>query len=949
MEASDDPPGGANVEREVDLESTEQLIIRARAGDPAALDRLVQRHAKPLLRWTSGRLPIWARDLADTDDLVQDALIQTIHRLDGFKARGRGALRAYLRQAVMNRLRDEIRRNARRPAHEALAGGHEDSGVSPLESAIGRETFARFRRAVATLRPEDRLALVGRIELGYTFEELAAAIGKPSAEAARKTATRALTRLVRQMRSTEAAGREPDPGRWRHLRLIECVGRSRNSQVYRAWDTQLDREVGLKLLDAIRGDSNADHEVVREGRLLARVRHPNVLTVYGVEEAEGRVGLWMEFIRGQTLAQRLASGGPFRIEHAVDVGVQVCRAVSAVHAAGVLHRDIKAQNVMRSDDGRVVLMDFGIGVMPGEEPATSASGTPLYMAPEVLRGEAASVQSDIYSIGALLWHLVTGEFPVTGATIEQLRLAHARGARLSLQTRRPDLPARFALLVDRALDPDPGRRHQNAAALESDLAPQVILVVPFETDQNDPRTDRLARILTDELIQHLGRIEGLQIRSAHAAGDVHRPAAPDSGGGSHESELVLGGAVRGSRKAVRVTAHLSRRTDMVRLWTTEGEDVRTPGTDFGATDRLVRSIADRVQLQLGAGPRRYDVDLETWQLHLTARALVDKRGVPNQIAAARIFEQVISRDRSFAPAYAGLAIAKALAATPFEGLPFADAYAAMRPAAERALELDAHFAEAHAAMGWVLAYERRWDAAAASFERALALDASLTQTCTSYSISTLQPLARRDRARALLQEARKRDPQSLNVLRELGEVELYDGRYQLALAAFRDVEAADPDYPFLGAYLGRALALAGKPMEAIERLERLDHRFYLPPSDSARPPSVRSGWLALPYVMVGRRAEAEALLQVHAGKPYRLAVIYAALGEFGKAIDALQALASVAPHQMGFGLEGPELRSLQDDSQIIALRRAFNLPIGQPDQGQAGIAPSGSASATAAS
>ena len=189
-----------SLERADDLASTTELIDRARAGDQAALDRLFARLYGPLRRWTRGRLPAWARDLADTDDLVQDSLVQTFRHIGRFDSRGGGALQAYVRQAILNRIRDELRRANRRPAALALDDGERHAGASPLEQAIGREAVERYERSLARLKPRDREAVIARVELGFDYHELADLLGTPSVDAARKTAERALVRLAAEMR-----------------------------------------------------------------------------------------------------------------------------------------------------------------------------------------------------------------------------------------------------------------------------------------------------------------------------------------------------------------------------------------------------------------------------------------------------------------------------------------------------------------------------------------------------------------------------------------------------------------------------------------------------------------------------------------------------------------------------------------------------------------------------
>lgn len=185
--------------KDFEAESTFSLLERARAGDRHAIDLLVARHRGPLHRWASGRLPRWARGMVETQDIVQETLFQTFRRIETFRPERVGALQAYLRQAVLNRIRDELRRAGRRPANDTLDEEHIDPGPSPLEEAIGREATERYEAALAALRPQEREAIIGRVELGYTYDELAEALGKPSGDAARKAAERALVRLVEEM------------------------------------------------------------------------------------------------------------------------------------------------------------------------------------------------------------------------------------------------------------------------------------------------------------------------------------------------------------------------------------------------------------------------------------------------------------------------------------------------------------------------------------------------------------------------------------------------------------------------------------------------------------------------------------------------------------------------------------------------------------------------------
>ena len=182
------------------LDKTIDLVERAKSGDADALDRLFARFMPPLRRWASGRLPRWTRDLMDTDDLVQETVIRALKRIDHFESRHDGALQAYLRQAVVNRIRDEVRRSTRNPQGTELDENERDRGASPLDQAIGQEAVERYDAALARLRPDEREAIVARVEMDCSYQEVADALGKSSADAARMTVSRALLRLAEEMK-----------------------------------------------------------------------------------------------------------------------------------------------------------------------------------------------------------------------------------------------------------------------------------------------------------------------------------------------------------------------------------------------------------------------------------------------------------------------------------------------------------------------------------------------------------------------------------------------------------------------------------------------------------------------------------------------------------------------------------------------------------------------------
>jgi Tol biopolymer transport system component len=287
---------------------------------------------------------------------------------------------------------------------------------------------------------------------------------------------RSLTHQVATDSSADTSPALPvaDRGReWGPLTLRERIGAGAFGEVFRAWDNRLDREVALKLLRRVSGQSDVLASAsIDEGRLLARVRHPNVVSVYGAERLDGRIGIWTEFIHGRTLAEFVRQHGRFSAQEAMAVGIDLCRALSAIHKAGLLHRDLKPQNVMREEGGRIVLMDFGAGRERVAETIGGdgdLAGTPLYLAPELWRGAEATPQSDIYSLGVLLYFLVTETHPVRGRTMQEVREAHGAGRHTLLRDERPDLPDGFIDVVEGALAADPTRRYETAGVFEAAL------------------------------------------------------------------------------------------------------------------------------------------------------------------------------------------------------------------------------------------------------------------------------------------------------------------------------------------------------------------------------------------------------------------------------------------------------------------------------------------------
>ena len=391
-------------------------------------------------------------------------------------------------------------------------GGGSATTVDPLK-------LAAYRNAFQDLAADEQHACLARLNRGASYEQIALDLGEVSAVEARVTVSRALDRLLRDVFRGQAprserlsdllgdnaplaglapdhdalpdmspeeetlirellilAKTEPPIERWGKFTDLREIGVGGFGTVYSAMDPVLQTRVALKLYHPHRAQRPTE-ELLSEARKLARVRHPNVVVVHGAEEIDGRVGVWMELVEGDTLEAEVRTRPNLDAESAAEVGVALCLALEAVHAAGVVHGDIKAQNVVRGTDGRIVLMDFGAARFRDpsvvEAPETR-TGTPVYMAPELFRLRGGrlvepTVQSDVYAVGVLLFYLVTGKFPVQGSSAQEVSKAQDDGRVLLLRDARPDLRHQFVEVVETALARTPEQRQSSAIVLADDL------------------------------------------------------------------------------------------------------------------------------------------------------------------------------------------------------------------------------------------------------------------------------------------------------------------------------------------------------------------------------------------------------------------------------------------------------------------------------------------------
>ncbi len=458
---------------------------------------------------------------------------------------------------------------------------------------------------------------------------------------------------------------------WGSFRLIARVGFGGFGEVYRAWDPHLEREVALKLLLAeaaqpgteAGADDDAQYKaMLREARALASVVHQNIVRVYGIDRHDGRVGFWTDFVRGKTLSVLLGSQGAFGYREAAMIALDATRALAAVHRAGILHRDIKAENVMREEGGRILLMDFGLSTLPSRQ--NNIAGTPNYMAPELWAGGQATVATDIYAMGVLLYLLVAGEYPVRLGGLSAMDAQAALRRRRPLMDLRSDLPESYLRMVATAMELDPAKRYQTAG--------------------------ELAGALTECLGTGGGSFGG-QSNSSVGESGPHRIGPDAAALPLKRTSRAMLYAIAASVVVLVALGLVGSRTDTGRRW-----------------------------LSVATGSATTGVSTSTYDEYLKAQdLLLHSYKASNLVAAAKGFQAILAEDPKFALAEAGLGRVYLIQYRNSDDPKLLDE---ARVHTQKAIDLDPNTGFAYATMARISAATGQIDLATQQVQKALALD-----------------------------------------------------------------------------------------------------------------------------------------------------------------------------------------------------------------------------------
>jgi serine/threonine protein kinase/Flp pilus assembly protein TadD len=709
---------------------------------------------------------------------------------------------------------------------------------------------------------------------------------------------------------------EPDrilPERFKVSRLL---GRGGMGIVYQAEDRLLGRDVALKLISADFATNAAAREFfLSEARTASTLNHPNVCTIFDFIEASGHLILVMELLSGMTLAELLEYQKP-ELRESIKLAIEIADGLAAAHEKGIVHRDIKPSNIFVTRHGRPKILDFGIAMRVPLARAKETSertvrnsarhaiaGTRAYMSPEQVRGENALITSDIFSLGVVLWEMITGIHPFASSIGGRLddAILHAvpdpAGAAQLVATQG------LCAILEKALSKKPEFRHSDARELRDDLKrvhkdirsdqparrPARLAVLPFRNlISPDPDANYFAEGFAEDLTNALGCL-GIRV--------VARTSASRFNSQHYDLtqlrtqlgiDLVLCGSIRRAEGRLRVVAELVDVEDGVRVWSASYD--RVIEDLFSVQDDIVAALVEKLRVHFHVSGQNVPLatprNIDAYGYFLKARFFCNKRTPRDLLQSIDLFDNALLLDESFSSAWTGKAQAQLLLG--IYGVQPPDlCFPKAEESANRALRLKDSDGGARAVLGAVKAvYEWDWTGAEKAFREALAVgdDSTVRQWYSNYC---LVPLGRLKEAQRQIRRARETDPVSLAIFASAGLLAMFEQDYEKAISECEGALELDPHFSIGHYFLGQALALGGHHERSISELETARKLS----GDSAEVISILGRTLAMAgdrTSALDRLAELKGRAEQYYVSPFLSAQILIGLSDYDRGFELLE-------------------------------------------------------------
>lgn len=789
------------------------------------------------------------------------------------------------------------------------------------------------------------------------------------------------TPLKELSRGTTLAGR---------YEVIEELGKGGMGSVYKVYDKEIKENVALKLLDpVIAADEQRIERFRNELRFARKITHKNVCRMHDLNKEEETYYITMEYISGEDLGSLINRIGQFTIGKSIFIAKQVCEGLAEAHRLGIVHRDLKPQNIMIDREGNAHILDFGIARAFKTRKITDTGmmiGTPDYISPEQAEGEEVDGRTDIYSLGVILYEMLTGKVPFEGETPLSIALKHKSEEPRDPKEINPQIPAEISHVVLKCMEKGKERRYQTGDELLAELnriieglpttekvipkrkssieriskikwrnyvlyagavavlilliviglslfkgrggAIESIAVLPLKNLSGDSDQEYFADGMTDALISNLTQLGALdRVISSTSVMQYKgaRKPLPEIARELNVDAIVEGSIMRSGQR-VRITAQLIEAKTDRNIWSKSYE--RDLSDILVVQNEMARAVAREIKIvvtptEKALLARSRPTNPEAYQMYLKGRHFWKKRTEEDIKRSIEYFQQAINIDPTYALAYAGLADAYIILGSYSLSSP-QETYPKAKAAALKALEIDETVAEAYTSLAFVkYRYDWDWFGAEADYNWAIGLNPSYATAHQWYGL-LLSDLGRFDEALLAMKRAQELDPLSLPINTGVGIIFYYSRQYDLAIEEYRKVLDIDANFGYAHFWLGMAYLQKSLFKEAIEAYQKAV-------AYSGGNISYKAA-LGHAYAVAGKRDEALKILNdllAQSGQKYvpkyEIALIYAGLGEKDRAFEFFEeAYVDRASFLVRFKVD-PRIDSLRPDPKFMALQEKVGL------------------------
>jgi serine/threonine protein kinase len=737
-----------------------------------------------------------------------------------------------------------------------------------------------------------------------------------------------------------------------HYKILEKLGEGGMGVVYKAQDLKLDRFVALKFLPQNITPTEAEKtRFIHEAKAASALDHPNICTVYEIDETpDGQLFIVMALYEGIPLNKKIEQG-PLKIEEAIETAIQAAEGLRAAHEKGIIHRDIKSGNLMLTDKGQVKLMDFGLakrGDLTMLTKTGATLGTVPYMSPEQAQGEKVDQRTDIWSLGVVMYEMVTGRLPFPGEFEQAIvyRILHEEPEPIT--SLRSNVPMELERIVKKAVAKNPEERFQNTGdilvdlkslrkGLESGISGELlftpksmasIAVLPFEDMSPQKDQEYFCDGIAEELINALSHIKDLHV-VARTTAFSFKGANQDlrEVGRKLNVNTVLEGSIRKAGNRLRITAQLIDVVNGYHLWSEKFD--REMGDIFAIQDEISMGIVENLKLKLlpaekATIEKRYGRDPEAYNLYLRGLYFYNKASPEGFEKGLQYFQEAIDKDPSFALPYTGLAMVF-LTYGMLGFLPPKEHLAKSKAALRKALELDDSLAEAHFIAGGI-AHNVEWDWKAAEnhFEKALALNPGMA-VCRAYYAWFLIAMGRFSEAIMQIKKAQEIDPLTPIYYAMGTGIHCTAGKLDEGIDQFHRAIELEPNFPLAYMHGARLYLAKGMIEEARSAYEK---SLTLVPYWAAAEVG-----LGLIYNLRGEKEKAEKLLEEFIERKKKMYVsssiiagLACELDQWEKALDFLEMAFEERDGFMSYLQVFAEFAKLRSDERVKPLLRRMNFP-----------------------